>query len=456
MSSKADYLKRYASGSGDDKKKRKKKKVAVAVKASNLMIVAEEDEMPRAAVPKKSVLDWDDDHDVPLIIDDGTAMAVDGGANGVGSWDAAPAAPGGPAPTYTAAQGGAPRGHAEQSDSESPPRRGARVNDSDSDSSPRRNAASVSATAAATADDSDSDSPPRRGRRRERSDSSSSSSSGGPRRRARYDSESDSDSDGSLERRPKADATSATAAPSSGAAALVEGDRPAKVKAKLSSGHDAGLQSGKEFGVKERAYRAAQDAEMRRADPTLSGANAETVYRDKKGQKLDMLNEFMRKQAADESKEAKLKEAAELYGKGTAQQEGGSARSGTHRQYGGRELHAIRRRRRTGGGGQGHHSRRGPYGGVFHKEECGQAAGRGRQSWAACEAAVQGPNATTQQVQDPPRLPLGWSGSLQWLGKESAAGVAESHPNVIVERDCPPPPPRPDVFTFASIMFFLI
>jgi pre-mRNA-splicing factor CWC26 len=102
----------------------------------------------------------------------------------------------------------------------------------------------------------------------------------------------------------------------------VEGDRPAKVKAKLSSGHDAGLQSGKEFGVKERAYRAAQDAEMRRADPTLSGANAETVYRDKKGQKLDMLNEFMRKQAADESKEAKLKEAAELYGKGTAQQEG--------------------------------------------------------------------------------------------------------------------------------------
>ena len=94
------------------------------------------------------------------------------------------------------------------------------------------------------------------------------------------------------------------------------------MKAKLSSGHDAGLQSGKEFGVKERAYRAAQDAEMRRADPTLSGANAETVYRDKKGQKLDMLNEFMRKQAADESKEAKLKEAAELYGKGTAQQEG--------------------------------------------------------------------------------------------------------------------------------------
>ena len=36
--------------------------------------------------------------------------------------------------------------------------------------------------------------------------------------------------------------------------------------------------------------------------PEDSGKNAETVYRDKKGKKLDMLNEFMRQQAVREGK----------------------------------------------------------------------------------------------------------------------------------------------------------
>ena len=36
--------------------------------------------------------------------------------------------------------------------------------------------------------------------------------------------------------------------------------------------------------------------------PEDSGKNAETVYRDKKGKKLDMLNEFMRQQAVRDGK----------------------------------------------------------------------------------------------------------------------------------------------------------
>jgi hypothetical protein len=48
--------------------------------------------------------------------------------------------------------------------------------------------------------------------------------------------------------------------------------------------------------------RAKRDVELNHADPALSGINAETVYRDKKGKKLDMLNEFMRQQAVTDGK----------------------------------------------------------------------------------------------------------------------------------------------------------
>lgn len=42
---------------------------------------------------------------------------------------------------------------------------------------------------------------------------------------------------------------------------------------------------------------------MNRADAEASGRGATTVYRDKKGRKLDMLNEFMRQQDARAGKE---------------------------------------------------------------------------------------------------------------------------------------------------------
>ena len=41
----------------------------------------------------------------------------------------------------------------------------------------------------------------------------------------------------------------------------------------------------------------------------------ETVYRDKKGKKLDMLSEFMRQQNTEESKKLKLEQAQYEWGK---------------------------------------------------------------------------------------------------------------------------------------------
>lgn len=43
---------------------------------------------------------------------------------------------------------------------------------------------------------------------------------------------------------------------------------------------------------------------MKQVDKTSSGQGAQTVYRDKKGRKLDMLNEFMKQQDARAGKEA--------------------------------------------------------------------------------------------------------------------------------------------------------
>lgn len=45
---------------------------------------------------------------------------------------------------------------------------------------------------------------------------------------------------------------------------------------------------------------------MKGADKTSSGQGAQTVYRDKKGRKLDMLNEFMKQQDARAGKEVRF------------------------------------------------------------------------------------------------------------------------------------------------------
>ena len=70
----------------------------------------------------------------------------------------------------------------------------------------------------------------------------------------------------------------------------------------MDNGHNAGMQSGKQFGERERVLRNEKDAEMKAFDKNESGANADTTYRDKRGKKLDMLNQFMRQQAIQEGK----------------------------------------------------------------------------------------------------------------------------------------------------------
>jgi len=89
----------------------------------------------------------------------------------------------------------------------------------------------------------------------------------------------------------------------------------------MASGHSAGMQSGKEFGEHERRIRKEKEDEMRRFDTSQSGARAETTYRDKGGQKLDMLNQFMRKEAIEEGKKQKIEEAQVEWGKSRVQKE---------------------------------------------------------------------------------------------------------------------------------------
>ena len=71
---------------------------------------------------------------------------------------------------------------------------------------------------------------------------------------------------------------------------------------KMMSGHNAGLQSANAFGSKESEIKRERDLALSSVDPALSGAHAATVYRDRRGKKLDMLSEFMRQQAVREGK----------------------------------------------------------------------------------------------------------------------------------------------------------
>jgi pre-mRNA-splicing factor CWC26 len=98
-------------------------------------------------------------------------------------------------------------------------------------------------------------------------------------------------------------------------------DRKDERRSKTASGHNAGLQTGEGFGKTEKELKSQRDEEMKGGDPYLQGAGQDTVYRDKKGKKLDMLNEFMRQQAVREGKEFKLEKAQHEWGKGLVQKQ---------------------------------------------------------------------------------------------------------------------------------------
>lgn len=132
-------------------------------------------------------------------------------------------------------------------------------------------------------------SPPRRRRRTESDDTSP------PRRRRR----TGLDDDASPPRRKDKD---------------VSPPRRRRKEEKTASGHRAGLQTGAEFGKQERRIREESHKAIKEA--TENGSEApETVYRDRKGRKLDMLNEMMRQRELQEGK--KVREAREEYEWGT-------------------------------------------------------------------------------------------------------------------------------------------
>jgi len=202
-----------------------------------------------------------DEEDAPVIVD---SSELNGASQAVrGSWaeiqEVQPLSKGSPG-----------------SDSEPPRRRKRRDSDSDSDAAPPRRpkeqAPIVLENAAQRRHDSSDSEPPRR-----------------PKRRG---SESDSD-DAAPPRRP----------------------------AQTASGHAAGLQSAEEFRQHESRLRQEREAAMAQVDPSLAGRDAQTTYRDRKGRKLDMLNEFMRQQAVAEGRAVQLERAQQEWGRGTVQKE---------------------------------------------------------------------------------------------------------------------------------------
>jgi pre-mRNA-splicing factor CWC26 len=89
---------------------------------------------------------------------------------------------------------------------------------------------------------------------------------------------------------------------------------------RMSSGHRIGLQTADQIREESRRLRRQRDREMRELDPTLSGRDAETVYRDKGGRKVDMVlkkAEEARRKKEEMEKEEKMME----WGKGFVQRE---------------------------------------------------------------------------------------------------------------------------------------
>lgn len=82
----------------------------------------------------------------------------------------------------------------------------------------------------------------------------------------------------------------------------------------------AGLFTATEFAV-EHQRKLRQNDLLRTADAKDLGANAETVYRDKRGRKLDMLNEMVRQQEILDGKRARQAREEFEWGTGKVQKE---------------------------------------------------------------------------------------------------------------------------------------
>jgi pre-mRNA-splicing factor CWC26 len=373
MTSKLDYLKKYGIGSdrkaGNDEPKKKKKKSS---HHSDGRIIVHDDEfdwMKQVKAGRKEVIDpygglYEED-DKPLVVDEVQAV----GPVSRGSWEEIDIPV---KPNHHARSSHTVASHRHDSDDEAPLRKPSsnktsRRRDSDDEAPPRR---------ASGRHDSDDEVPPRRSSiRHDRDDEAPppkpssniasrrhhSDDEAPPRREfTKHDSEDevplrktvsrpssrhDSDDDEAPPRRPSGRHDSDDEAPPRKSESTKESksngqhttsrhdsdddeapprrDQPSKTteRAKTSSGHYAGLQTGETFGKTERQLHETNQKLLTNADKTLSGAYAETVYRDKSGKKVDMLEEYMRKEALTQGKQAKILAAQQEYGRGTAQKE---------------------------------------------------------------------------------------------------------------------------------------
>lgn len=356
--SKLDYLKKYTDGGDEGKKKRKKTKPSTAVTGGMKFVDAEVDVMkPQSTSSAKTTSMtsslWDvggrddDEDDGPVVVE----MSEETKKVVKGMWtsldDVASSSS-----TATQLPRQSRQRHDSSDEDDLPRRRPTAVvtapasttasssnarqrHDSSDEDVPRRRppvapSSSASHSQRTRHDSSDDDaSPPRRTKPAESSLSNVGSESGlgigagtggNDRGRARHDSSSDEDVP---RRRPPVTngSNDINTLRNSVVSAEEKSAREDTKRRKTASGHDAGLQSGSTFGKTEKELKAQRDLELSGADPSLLGAEAETVYRDRKGKKLDMLSEFMRQQAVKVGKEVKLQQAQIEWGRGSVQKD---------------------------------------------------------------------------------------------------------------------------------------
>ena len=86
-----------------------------------------------------------------------------------------------------------------------------------------------------------------------------------------------------------------------------------------STGHRAGIHSAEEFGKAEKNLRHERDTKLNELNALNKGQNEGTIYRDKHGRKLDMLNEFVKQQEVLEGKRSKIEQAQQQWGQGASE-----------------------------------------------------------------------------------------------------------------------------------------
>eukprot|EP00026_Physarum_polycephalum_P009215 Phypoly_transcript_09329.p1 GENE.Phypoly_transcript_09329~~Phypoly_transcript_09329.p1 ORF type:complete len:463 (+),score=92.65 Phypoly_transcript_09329:36-1391(+) len=316
--SQAEYLKKYMSGSsggGDDKKPKRKK---VKTKPTQAFKIVDADEEARLAALNKPI--EVDEEEMPVVVqviekprpqhayaksNDGSGWTtVDEGIKNERT-DSSP-----PRRRRVDADSSPPRRGRVDADN-SPPRRGRVDTDSspprrgrvDADNSPPRRGRAGADNSPPRRGRVDADnSPPRRGRvdadnsppRRGRADADNS-----PPRRGRVDTDSSPprrgrvDTDSSPPRRGRVDADNS---PPRKRPADTEREASAKKAVVMSSGVSAGLHKGETIRKQAEEKMRLEKERLSKLDPKDLGKDEATVFRDRRGRRLQGLEQFLRQQ----------------------------------------------------------------------------------------------------------------------------------------------------------------